>query len=325
MNKILKLLLITFVSVVGIYLAFKGENLQEIILQIKQVDFIGFWVACFIITVSCIVRAYRWQLLMNPVEHIPLYHVFSATMIGYFGNGVLAFRLGELLRAYSVTSNRNMSTSQAFGTVILERILDMLTVVLIFIFTIPWFPFEHEAIRFAIIIFSGVSLFLIIAIFIASQLRMMDYIKTKNYFQSGVGQKLVSIIEKIFDGIVLIKKTNHFGLILFTSVLLWSFYYVVTYIVLEACCISLGVVGTGILLVLGSVAIGIPALPGSAGTYEAGVKFSLMVVFSISGDIALSYAIVSHAVSYFPLTIIGAIFFIFGNVSLKDVKQGTAG
>jgi len=321
-NKIFKLLLVGFISAIGIFFAFKGENLNEIISQIKQVDSFGFWLACILITLSCIVRAYRWQLLMDPVERIPLYDVFAATMVGYFGNGVLAFRLGELLRAYSVTAKTSMSTSQAFGTVILERILDMLMVVLVFVMTIPWFPFEHEAIRIAIMVFSGFSLLLIVAIFLASQFKMMDYVKSHNLFQSGIGEKIISVLEKIFDGIVLIKKTNHFGMILISSVLLWGFYYVVTYIVLGSCGIPLGIAGTGILLVLGSVAIGIPALPGSAGTYEAGIKFSLMVVFGIAGDKALSYAIVSHAVSYFPLTLVGALFFMLGSVSLKDVKQG---
>jgi len=309
------------ISFAGVYFAFKGENLGEIIHQIKQVSVMQFWLACFLITTSCIVRAYRWQLIMDPVERIPLYDVFAATMVGYFGNGVLAFRLGELLRAYSVTTGRKMSTSQAFGTVILERILDMLMVVLVFILTIPWFPFEQDVIRYGLIGFSAVTLILLVAVFISSKIDLIKKMGSWSLFQSGLGMKIFSIIDKIFEGVTLIKKTNHFGMILFTSVLLWSFYFVVTFIVLNACGVPLGLIGTGILLVLGSVAIGIPALPGSAGTYDAGIKFSLMVVFGIASDQALTYAIVSHAVSYFPLTLVGAIFFLLGSVSLKDVKQ----
>ncbi len=309
------------ISFAGVYFAFKGENLGEIIHQIKQVSVMQFWLACFLITTSCIVRAYRWQLIMDPVERIPLYDVFAATMVGYFGNGVLAFRLGELLRAYSVTTGRKMSTSQAFGTVILERILDMLMVVLVFILTIPWFPFEQDVIRYGLIGFSAVTLILLVAVFISSKIDLIKKMGSWSLFQSGLGMKIFSIIDKIFEGVTLIKKTNHFGVILFTSVLLWSFYFVVTFIVLNACGVPLGLIGTGILLVLGSVAIGIPALPGSAGTYDAGIKFSLMVVFGIASDQALTYAIVSHAVSYFPLTLVGAIFFLLGSVSLKDVKQ----
>ena len=110
--------------------------------------------------------------------------------------------------------------------------------------------------------------------------------------------------------------------IVLSSILLWGFYYAITFIILGACDLNLGIIGTGIILVLGSIVIGIPALPGSAGTYDAGIKFSLMVVFGIASEKALTYAIVSHAVSYFPLVIIGMIYFMEGSVRIKDVKKG---
>ena len=49
-------------------------------------------------------------------------------MIGYFGNGVLVFRLGELLKAYSISRNSDIKTTNLIGTVILERSLDLLMV-----------------------------------------------------------------------------------------------------------------------------------------------------------------------------------------------------
>ena len=92
-------------------------------------------------------------------------------------------------------------------------------------------------------------------------------------------------------------------------------------ILIQACGLQLGFVDTGIILFLGSIAIGIPALPGSAGTYDAGIKYSLMIVFGITSEMALNYAIVSHAVAYFPLTIIGFFYFLIGNVRLNELKQ----
>ena len=88
----------------------------------------------------------------------------------------------------------------------------------------------------------------------------------------------------------------------------------------NSCDLSLGFVGTGILLVLSSIVIGIPALPGSAGTYDVGIKYSLMMIFNNASDKSLTYAIVSHAISYFPLVLIGAVYFMLGNVSLREVK-----
>ncbi len=319
MNKTLKLLIGGLISALGLYLAFKGEDFDELILQIQQVHLAAILIACALLVLSCLVRAYRWQLIMDPVEHIPLHPVFSATMVGYFGNGILAFRLGELLRAYSVASKRQLTVSQAFGTVILERILDVVMVLAVFVLTIPWFPFEHDWIRFGVYIFSGITLIIVLMIFMASKFRWMDKVGELPLFQTGIGEKLHSALDRIFDGITIIIKTNHAGQIILSGIILWAFYFLVTYIVLNACGLDIGYIGTGILLVLGSVAIAIPALPGSAGTYDAGVKYSLMVVFGIAGDQALTYAIVSHAVSYFPLVLVGAIYFLLGSVRIKDV------
>jgi hypothetical protein len=320
-NKYIKLTIGGAISAIGIYFAFKGENFGELIHQIKEVNITAFTIGCFILLSSCIVRAYRWKLIMDPVEKIPLHDVFAATMVGYFGNGILAFRLGELLRAYSVTAGRKMSTTQAFGTVILERILDLLMVIVLFIIVIPWFPFDHSGIRFAFYIFSGLTFVLIVGVFLSSKYNLMERIGKMDLFQKGIGQKIFFICDKVFDGVTLIKKTNHFSIIMASSVFLWSFYFVATYYLLNACGIPQDLVSTGIILVLGSIAIGIPALPGSAGTYDAGIKFSLIVVFGIASDQALTYAIVSHAASYFPFVFVGAVYFLLGSVSLKDVKK----
>ena len=72
---------------------------------------------------------------------------------------------------------------------------------------------------------------------------------------------------------------------------------------------------------LGSIAFGIPALPGSAGTYDAGVKYSLIFAFNISSANALNYAIISHSVAYFPMLIIGFIYFLSGNVKFNEIKK----
>ena len=321
MNKYLKILIGGGISVLGIYLAFMGEDFDGLIHQIKDVKIPGLTLVVFLLVTSCIIRAYRWKLIMDPVEKIPLHDVFSATMVGYFGNGILAFRLGELLRAYSVTSGRQMSATQAFGTVIMERILDLLMVVFIFVLLIPWFPFEQDGIRLAVYIFLGISFAIILGIILSLKFNLMKKIGEVAVLQKGIGQKLFQALNKIFDGIVLIKKTDHVMGIVLSSILLWGFYYAMTFIILGACDLNLGIVGSGIILVLGSVVIGIPALPGSAGTYDAGIKFSLMVVFGIASEKALTYAIVSHAVSYFPLVIIGMIYFMYGSVRIKDVKK----
>ena len=75
------------------------------------------------------------------------------------------------------------------------------------------------------------------------------------------------------------------------------------------------------MLLIGGIVIAIPALPGMAGTYDAGVKYGLMTVYSISSEKALNYALISHAGMYFPYLIVGAVYFILVGIKLKDIKN----
>ena len=112
--------------------------------------------ATLLLILSCIPRALRWKLLIKPLESIPFHHVFSATMIGYFGNGIMFFRLGEVLKAFALAKGYN-NTSQAFGTVVAERILDLLMVIFIFVLTFSSFPMNDEKIKVGIVLSTIVS------------------------------------------------------------------------------------------------------------------------------------------------------------------------
>ena len=81
-----------------------------------------------------------------------------------------------------------------------------------------------------------------------------------------------------------------------------------TFTIIYSCNINLKFFDVCLLFVMGSIALGIPALPGSIGTYDVAVKYFLVVAFNLSNHEALNYAIISHAISYFPLTLVGSIF-----------------
>jgi hypothetical protein len=59
------------------------------------------------------------------------------------------------------------------------------------------------------------------------------------------------------------------------------------------------------------------------GTYDAGIKFSLILFFSVSSEKALAFALVAHASNFFPFLIIGAIYFILGGLRIRDVDQNS--
>jgi len=71
-------------------------------------------------------RAWRWQYLLYPIKpNVTLRNSFSAVMIGYMVNNFLP-RVGEFVRPYAIGNLENISKSAALGTVVIERIIDMI-------------------------------------------------------------------------------------------------------------------------------------------------------------------------------------------------------
>ena len=322
MNKLSQILILFLISAVGIYFAFQGENFDILWNHLLVVKWRSFMLAVILLIISVVIRSKRWQYILKPVEHIPLHPLFGSTMIGYFGNSILFFRLGELLRAYSVSVGRTLTVSQAFGTVILERIIDAFTVVIILILLLPWIPIQNSGIQLSLILFVGTTIIAMIFIIISYHWNWLAVLKTYKIFKHGTGEKLLNIIEKIFDGLTMITRSKHIFQLFIFSALLWITYFTMTYYLLDATHLDdIGLMGAGIILVMGSIAIAIPALPGGMGTYDAGIKFAIMLIFSVSSEEALSFALVSHASNYFPFLIIGSIYFIFGGIRLKDINR----
>ncbi|MEE2765816.1 MAG: lysylphosphatidylglycerol synthase transmembrane domain-containing protein [Candidatus Neomarinimicrobiota bacterium] len=324
MSKIFKFIILVIISAVGLYFAFQGEDFVILWENLLDVEWLTFILAVILLLFSVVVRAKRWQYILEPLEHIPLHPLFSSTMIGYFGNTVLVFRLGELLRAYSIAIGRKLTLAQAFGTVILERVIDAVTVVCILVLLLAWIPVQNPVIQLSIITFIGTTLIVITFIIIVYYWDWLAFFQTYSFFKHGVPKKLLQKIEKIFDGLIIITKSKHIFALFVYSVLLWITYFIMTYCLLEATHLDdIGLIGAGVILAMGSIAIAIPALPGGVGTYDAGIKFSLILFFSVSSEKALAFALVAHASNFFPFLIIGAIYFILGGLRIRDVDQNS--
>ena len=158
-----------------------------------------------------------------------MHPLFASTMIGYFGNSILFFRLGELLRAYSVSVGRTLTVSQAFGTVMLERIIDAFTVVIILLLLLPWIPIQNSVIQLSLIVFIGTTVIAITIIIISYHWNWLAVLKRNNIFKHGIGEKLLNIIEKIFDGLIMITRSKHMLQLFIFSALLWITYFTMTY------------------------------------------------------------------------------------------------
>src|SRR5271157_3926498 len=109
------------------FLAFRGKNFGSIWDCLSSVHWI--WVVYLIVggVLSHLARAWRWQYLLAPIkENVTLRNSFSAVMIGYMVNNFLP-RVGEVVRPYTLGKLENISKTAVFGTVVIERVIDIIT------------------------------------------------------------------------------------------------------------------------------------------------------------------------------------------------------
>ena len=321
-SKLIKFIFSFFLSVLGLYYAFNKVDVSQLWFYLKTANTFYIVLSILLIIFSVAIRAERWQLLLEPFQKISFRPLFSSTMIGYFGNAVMPFRFGELLRAYSISTTRKIDVSAAFGTILLERLLDMLGLVFtMFIFS--WFyPFEHGGKNAMIIIgVSSISLFYFILWLGIKQSGFFLNVKKLSFLKATLIQRLLTIMNKIVDGITSIKDTKHIGQIIIHTIFIWVVYFFATYSVILATNISINWVGVGVILVSTSLALAIPAAPGGIGTYHAAAIYILTSYFFIDRVESQAFAVILHAVGFLPLMLIGFIFFIKSSLHFKDVSK----
>ena len=322
MAKYYKILILVFLSFFGLYYAFESIEFSELYHHIISVDLLKLILAISILMLSVIIRAKRLKYIISPLDtDISTHHLFGATMIGYFGNGILFFRLGELLKAFSISQGNNIKTAESFGVVMLERVMDALTVFILIVFFLPFIPLENQTIRYWVIAFVVVTIIFVGSLFLIKFINWKHMILSFSILNESFKNKLITVTEKIFKGLELIFKTKHNLKIMLCTVLIWICYFIMTMLLMESCHIELSLDKVFIMLLIGAIIVAVPALPGGLGTYEAGITYTMTLLFFVSKDLSLTYAIVSHASNYIPYMLVGSFYFIKSGLKFGSINK----
>lgn len=321
MNKYVKLIFSLIVTIICIFVAFKGENYTSLFNHIKNIKKTFLLFSILILVFSCYIRALRWSYILSKNSFNNMHSLFGSVMVGYFGNNVLPFRLGEVLRSYSATFYCNISFTKAIASVVLERIMDLGFVIIMFFLILPWFPVAVYDIVLGIGILSAIIICFFLMIGLNRYFGFLDILKNYKIFSNGLSEKLINTVEAFLNSISSIKESDYNIQIILLSIVLWIFYYLATYFILLSFSLDLDFVSIWLIIIISSIAIGIPALPGAIGTYEAGVKFAMISLIGVASEKALAFALISHAASFVPFTVLGAVYFFLDSVRLSDIRD----
>tara|TARA_Y100001935_G_scaffold239088_1_gene226368 strand:+ start:116154 stop:117173 length:1020 start_codon:yes stop_codon:yes gene_type:complete len=334
----IKILVSVAIAALFLWLSFRNVAFDEILEASKNMSW-G-WVFPFAITLifAHFIRAERWRMLFHDEDKIPHRStLFSGVMFGYLTNIALP-RVGEVARPVYVAKIIGESNSKLIGTIVLERIIDVVSMLTIMVFVGVFLISDPEILHNLFgIDFSDPAVYKTFLIwgaaatigFILGSWILYRMVKT---LSSGEG-RVAGFIEKIritaksfFEGVMSIRKLKNWPLFVLYTALIWAAYVLMMYFPLWMFDLhtiyDLSIADAVVLTMVSAVGISIPT-PGGTGSYHLFITYSLFVLYAIPEVTGLAFATITHAATILMVLIISPIMLAVEKyLSLKREAQG---
>jgi uncharacterized protein (TIRG00374 family) len=316
----LKVVIGIVISAVFIYLTFRQVDLGEMFTAIKSANYLWLIPGLALMFLSHAIRAYRWRLFLEPIQVIKFHPLFSAVMVGYASNNIFPLRLGEFLRAFAIGRSQGISKTSAFATIIVERLIDLLSLLVLLAATVLFYPLPDDIKKFGYLVFAVTASIITLLVLLMQKteatIRVLQFVLPNKLFHMIHG-----MVRSFLSGFVVFKKAEHYLRILISSILIWGLYAAVVYTTFFAFDLpqryDLSIFSSVVVLVIVSIGIMIPSSPGFVGTYHWFCMKSL-ALYGIPESEALSYAVISHALNTVPFTVVGLLYFWKENLHFSD-------
>lgn len=304
----------------------KDQDLERIWKEFTEANFIWVIISILAGTLSHLLRALRWNLLINSMGHTSKTSTtFYALMTGYLANFVVP-RLGEVTRCVTLTKYSGVPFNILAGTVVAERVFDMFSLLTLIFFTIIFqFQFLKEFLDyylFSPLVSLAEGKIWIIALMgiagLAFLFFMWMYFRRVKTDKQGLASKIKRQIVGFLKGMASLGLLRSKVLFLVYSIFIWVLYFLMVYVVFFALGATshLGVAAGLTLLVTGSLGIVAP-VPGGVGTYHFMVIITLTELYGIASEPATSYAYLAHASQMVMIIVLGAFSWMMLSINMK--------
>jgi glycosyltransferase 2 family protein len=293
------------------WLIYKDQDIERIKSVLKHdVNYLWVIVSLVIGLLSHMGRTLRWELMIKPVGHKPrLLNTFLSVMIGYLMN--LAFpRMGEISRCGVLSRYEKISFTKLIGTVVAERLVDMITLLLLLLIVIisqfgkmleflhsnPEIEANLNSIIFSPFLTGGIIAMVFLIIIFRKTLK-----NTLLY------KKIAHVLANLKEGFISIRSIEKKGWFFFYSIAIWLLYYAMLYMVFFAFDFTshLGPLAALTTFVLASFGMVAP-VQGGIGAWHF-MSIEALSLYGIAKENGIIFAFVSHTSMTLMIIIIGII------------------
>jgi len=323
---------IVIVLAAGLVILFlMNVDLRGVLRAIVHARLDGLALSLLTMFVSLAIRSWRWQYLLEPLGTASFASAFRATAVGFAASSVLPARAGELIRPYFLARQQQLSATGAFATIILERVLDTLTVLVLlasYVFIFADEPAASHRVTFEAVKWGGATagggaLLVLAVLFVLAgnpSRLAASLARLERVLPSALAGLLARVAEKFAVGLGAVRRPGRLALALALSFPLWLTIALGVWAVAVA--FDLGISFTGSFLIVAMLAIGVALpTPGAVGGFHAMFRLGATTFFAAPDDAAVGAAIVLHALTVGPMLLLGLFFAAQGGLSVAGLRR----
>lgn len=330
MKNVLRYLVPLFLAIALMWFVFKDIDLELMFQKLRSAD--PFWLGCsfVVLLLAHAMRAWRWQMLLEPIGPRPaFFDTYVSVLTGYFANYILP-RMGEVTRAGTLYKLEGIPVNAGFGTVVAERIFDVITLLLLIGLNFL-LEFDRLSGFFSDFLGSkipgGNSSVLLLSLAVVGVAGLVgawllwrnEAVRTR-LMANPLVAKITGFVGGMLEGLLSIRKLKNPGLFVLSTVLIWVFYYYSSYVLFF--CIpetaNLGWLAGLTVLVIGALSMTVPT-QGGIGAYHLLVG-SVMGLYGLSQSDGITLATFIHGSQMLLMLLVGALAFLV--VLFKRRAQG---
>lgn len=307
----------------------RNANLGRVAVAIAgaRVDLLaGALVLTFVLYV---VRVIRWRVLLEPVGSVRFAPAFRATVMGFAATALLPGRVGEVLRPYVLARREGLSVSATFATIVVERLLDVVAIMLLFGAAVAFADSARDGdlqllgvVRVSAAgLGLGAGVVLVLAFLAAGDPDRVERVidRAGAVLPGRMARAVGGVSRRFAEGLGILRRTRILVGAFVWSLVLWALVGGGLWLASAAFGIALPLSGAATLLVLVSIGVAVPT-PAGIGGYHAAYQVGATSLYGASDEAAVGAALVLHVISFLPVSVLGVVFMAQEGVRLGGVR-----
>jgi uncharacterized membrane protein YbhN (UPF0104 family) len=290
------------------YLALRHVRLHEVSAGLRASNYWWTVPSIGLLVLALPVRALRWQLLFGSPTRPPFRPVLSATILGQFFNNVLPARAGEAARVIALNRSSRTSRAEIVATVVVERVFDVLALLVILFVLLPWLP-HVTWLRGAAILAIALVAVTVAAVVVLGRFGDRPF---RTLLRPLARLPLLSLEQtdraagSIVRGAVSLRDPRLAAAALVLTAISWILLALSAWVLMLGFDLGLSPLAGALVFVAVGLSLVLPSSTAALGVFEAATIVALDPYGVPKAD-ALSYALVLHAVNFFPYVVAGAV------------------